>query len=355
MYHLTKALQLVGALLLCLQSVPKALAEECVELKDHAWKIATCCKQELFLDSGMLSSCFKTTDAEFPDNNLESVVCAFDCIYRDMGFLEQEYDINAEKLNACQAAHDDAYKETFANAVDHCLAIKEVMAQEAETVSTACSSFAVKFHACIATHVMKNCPAERWDGGRLCDRVKNGAPICDEKMYPATMFATLFVLTTITAYTTSTECISKRQQTELKFCCEMEELIPRHIRTKCQEKAAADHNPGFRMYHVCQSQCLYEEMDAIDGYEVHLERLYPVTEHFPVDYRQAVRLAIDECNKLIQGAMKDKKVKREGADCPMLGSQVEMCLKAATYKNCPNSRWTASVACSKVRQGVPFC
>uniref|UniRef100_A0A182Y370 Uncharacterized protein n=1 Tax=Anopheles stephensi TaxID=30069 RepID=A0A182Y370_ANOST len=162
------------------------------------------------------------------------------------------------------------------------------------------------------------------------------------------MFATLFVLTTITAYTTSTECISKRQQTELKFCCEMEELIPRHIRTKCQEKAAADHNPGFRMYHVCQSQCLYEEMDAIDGYEVHLERLYPVTEHFPVDYRQAVRLAIDECNKLIQGAMKDKKVKREGADCPMLGSQVEMCLKAATYKNCPNSRWTASVACSKL-------
>uniref|UniRef100_A0A4Y0BKM3 Uncharacterized protein n=1 Tax=Anopheles funestus TaxID=62324 RepID=A0A4Y0BKM3_ANOFN len=63
----------------------------------------------------------------------------------------------------------------------------------------------------------------------------------------------------IIPFKVSSECITKYQfchamlqQTELQHCCRIEELIPRHVRTICQERAAADHNPGSNAYDMCQ-------------------------------------------------------------------------------------------------------
>ncbi|XP_053663781.1 uncharacterized protein LOC128712942 [Anopheles marshallii] len=147
------------------------------------------------------------------------------------------------------------------------------------------------------------------------------------------------------------------QQVEIPNCCQMEPLAPEHLLTKCEELVAADSNPGTDMYDVCLKQCIFEELGAIDGYEMHLEMLYPVMESFPVDYRQAVRLAIDECNGRLQHIQKHKPKRCQQCEeqCPMLGQQVERCLEAATYNNCPISRWRASTACNKVRRKVPFC
>ncbi|XP_050072851.1 uncharacterized protein LOC126560943 [Anopheles maculipalpis] len=104
--------------------------------------------------------------------------CAFDCVYRAMGFLEGQYEIIGEKINARQAVYDETYQKVFANAVDYCVATKDKMVQDAEMLQTACSSFAVKFHACIILKVMQNCPADRWDASPLCEQIQKGAPLC---------------------------------------------------------------------------------------------------------------------------------------------------------------------------------
>uniref|UniRef100_A0A182TA23 Uncharacterized protein n=1 Tax=Anopheles maculatus TaxID=74869 RepID=A0A182TA23_9DIPT len=141
MYHHQRALLLAGFLLLCFHGDWKTMAEDCVELK---------------------------------------VQCAFDCAYREMGFLEAEYDIDVEKIHARNAVYDEAYQQAIANAVDHCMATKDKLIWEGEMLQTACSTFAVKFHSCIVLYVMQNCPADRWDGSPLCEKVKAGVPICKE-------------------------------------------------------------------------------------------------------------------------------------------------------------------------------
>ncbi|EAA44156.3 AGAP006079-PA [Anopheles gambiae str. PEST] len=153
------------------------------------------------------------------------------------------------------------------------------------------------------------------------------------------------------------ECISQTQKFEVPHCCQMEELIPRPSRTKCQEKAAIDHNPGFQAYFVvnCLAQCQLEELEVIDGEELHLEKLYPLTAKFPADYRHAVRQAIDECDAWLQGKKKERRRPDGKAHCPLIGMEVENCLHRTTFSNCPNSRWKASITCNKVRQGLPFC
>uniref|UniRef100_A0A9I3A6K8 Uncharacterized protein n=1 Tax=Anopheles christyi TaxID=43041 RepID=A0A9I3A6K8_9DIPT len=133
----------------------------------------------------------------------------------------------------------------------------------------------------------------------------------------------------------------------------MFQLIPRPVRTKCQERAAMHHNPGTNPYGVCLAQCEYEELEAIDGDEVDLTKLYPLTEKFPFDYRYAVRRAIDECNALLQS--RKHRMAGDGKQCSMVGVEVDNCLHRITFNNCPNSRWKASITCNKVRQGLKIC
>uniref|UniRef100_A0A182WHR4 Uncharacterized protein n=1 Tax=Anopheles minimus TaxID=112268 RepID=A0A182WHR4_9DIPT len=140
MYHHQQAFRLlVGFLLLSFPSSWKTLADDCIDLRVH---------------------------------------CAFDCAYREMGFLQGEDQIDVENINTFQAAYDAAYQETIANAVNHCVGNKDNMRQEAELVNTTCSSFAVKFHACVIMQETINCPPERWNDSTICEKVKGGTPIC---------------------------------------------------------------------------------------------------------------------------------------------------------------------------------
>uniref|UniRef100_A0A182MQG4 Uncharacterized protein n=1 Tax=Anopheles culicifacies TaxID=139723 RepID=A0A182MQG4_9DIPT len=246
--------------------------------------------------------------------------CAFDCSYREMGFLQGEDEINVENINSYQAAYDAAYQETIANAVNHCMTTKDSIRQEAELVKTTCSAFAVKFHACIVLEVVVNCPAERWTESPICEKPSSncitkrqlvrlfcqcvlkciyeklgaidGMEVHLEKLYPLAETFPIDYRNTVhmaidECSKVTSDCISKSQQKELQYCCEMEELIPRDVRTKCQERAAVHHNPGFPMYDMCQKQCIFEELGTINGNELQLEALYPLAERFPVDYREA--------------------------------------------------------------------
>ncbi|XP_049288974.1 uncharacterized protein LOC125766920 [Anopheles funestus] len=335
MYHHHRVALLIGFLLLGFPSDWKIQADDCIDLKVYASTVAGCCHHEAFMDTETFDSCFKTTEDQHTEQNVQSVVCAFDCSYRQMGILHGEDEIDLETINTRQAAYDGAYQETIANAANYCIAVKDKIRQRAERVSTTCSSFAVKFHACLVMEVVLHCPAERWNDSPICAKVKSGTPICKSSQK------------------SSSNCITKRQQFEIPSCCQMEPLASMDLLTKCEEVTAADTNPGTDMYDVCLQKCIYEELGAIDGFEAHLEKLYPLVEGFPVDYRNTVHMAIDECSKLVRKLK--KRIERIDTKCEFLGIFVDRCLRMFIYDKCPTARWSASMVCTKVRQGVPEC
>ncbi|XP_052895743.1 uncharacterized protein LOC128302933 [Anopheles moucheti] len=149
------------------------------EICKEASKVATCCKHEAFMDAVTFANCFKTIDAQNPEKDVQSVVCAFDCAYREMGLLHGEDDIDVENVSKFHTQYDEAYQQTIAKAVDHCIANKDNIRREAELAPTTCSAFAVKFHACVALQVVLNCPVGRWTDTPICEQVKSGTPICE--------------------------------------------------------------------------------------------------------------------------------------------------------------------------------
>uniref|UniRef100_A0A904A4Q9 Uncharacterized protein n=1 Tax=Anopheles quadriannulatus TaxID=34691 RepID=A0A904A4Q9_ANOQN len=151
---------------------------------------------------------------------------------------------------------------------------------------------------------------------------------------------------------TTPNCISKQQQSELPYCCQTEPLIPEHVATKCKEREA-NHNPGTELFEVCYQQCIYEELEAVDGLEIRVDRLYVLAERFPADYRHAVHLAVDECNKRLRKTR--HMFEQMNAQCSLFGYAVDRCVRLLIYENCPTARWSAGVACTKSRQGAPFC
>uniref|UniRef100_A0A9I3A6L9 Uncharacterized protein n=1 Tax=Anopheles christyi TaxID=43041 RepID=A0A9I3A6L9_9DIPT len=145
-------------------------------------------------------------------------------------------------------------------------------------------------------------------------------------------------------FQSTTNCISKQQ---------MEPLVPEQVLRKCQEREAANHNPGTEQFEVCYQQCAFEELGAIEGFEVRVEKLYPLAEGFAADYRHAVHLAIDECSRRLRN-IRDT-FEQMKTQCSLLGFTVDRCVRLIIYENCPTGRWKASIACTKIRQGVPFC
>uniref|UniRef100_A0A4Y0BML6 Uncharacterized protein n=1 Tax=Anopheles funestus TaxID=62324 RepID=A0A4Y0BML6_ANOFN len=178
MYHHHRVVLLIGFLLLGFPSDWKIQADDCIDLKVYASTVAGCCHHEAFMDVETFDSCFKPTEDQPTEKNVQSVVCAFDCSYRQMGILHGEDEIDLETINTRQAGYDGAYQETIANAANYCIAGKDIIRQQAERDSTTCSSFAVKFHACLVMEVVLHCPAERWNGSPICEKVKSGTPIC---------------------------------------------------------------------------------------------------------------------------------------------------------------------------------
>ncbi|KFB50990.1 AGAP006079-PB-like protein [Anopheles sinensis] len=126
----------------------------------------------------------------------------------------------------------------------------------------------------------------------------------------------------------------------------IEELIPRHVRTRCQEAVAANENPGSSMY---------IRVGAIDGDTIVPAKLYSLTDKFPTDYQHAVKLAIDECYEQLSRSFPPGRSFQTTSGCGALGATLDDCLWLRTYEKCPNSRWTASPVCNKVRQRVPYC
>uniref|UniRef100_A0A182QGK1 Uncharacterized protein n=1 Tax=Anopheles farauti TaxID=69004 RepID=A0A182QGK1_9DIPT len=106
--------------------------------------------------------------------------CTMDCAYREMGILTGDDEIDADRINANQAAFDETYQKTMANAVSKCMAMKEDIRRGAEHSESVCNAFALNFHTCVIHEVMINCPVERWDTSPICTKFKNGVPFCEK-------------------------------------------------------------------------------------------------------------------------------------------------------------------------------
>ncbi|XP_040154480.1 uncharacterized protein LOC120895315 [Anopheles arabiensis] len=121
----------------------------------------------------------------------------------------------------------------------------------------------------------------------------------------------------------------------------------------CRTAARRNHSSRNTCRRNCYQQCIYEELEAVDGLKIRVEKLYAMAEGFPADYRHAVHLAIDECAKRLRKTR--HMFEQMNAQCSLFGFAVDRCVRLLIYDNCPTARWSAGVACTKSRQGVPFC
>uniref|UniRef100_A0A182NMD8 Uncharacterized protein n=1 Tax=Anopheles dirus TaxID=7168 RepID=A0A182NMD8_9DIPT len=288
----------------------RTAAEDCIDMRKNALKIALCCNIEVFLAEKPFEKCSDTFEARMSVRSADFLVCTVDCTFREMGILAGDDEIDAGKINSIQAAYDETYQKTVANAVSTCMAIKDQIRRDADRLESVCNAFATLFHSCVLKELIMNCPAERWDSS---------------------------------------------QANETPYCCKVENFIPRNVAMKCQERAAAVGSPKSEVYNVCLEQCVYEELGAIAGRELHLDKLYPLTEQYPEDYARTVRMAIDECSKRLASEEAKKKIESYTQRCEILGSIVHMCLSMFIYNNCPDAYWTMSIACDKKMEAAYCC
>ncbi|XP_050092053.1 uncharacterized protein LOC126575409 [Anopheles aquasalis] len=150
------------------------------------------------------------------------------------------------------------------------------------------------------------------------------------------------------------DCIPRRDVHELRDCCRLEDPVPRSLEPVCQEKAAAKENPGSMEYGMCLSQCIYEELGVIQGFELNEAKLYALADQYAeADYRAAVKRAAENCVVYVKQNMEH--IKNRAGTCIALGKAIEGCMFLGTFDNCPTIRWTSSILCNKYRAGVRMC
>uniref|UniRef100_A0A182S9V9 Uncharacterized protein n=1 Tax=Anopheles maculatus TaxID=74869 RepID=A0A182S9V9_9DIPT len=151
-------------------------AAECIDMDVYANEVVKCCRHEFFFTPEVSEKCINDLSREMPTSSNDFTV---DCVHRAMGYVTDSNKIDVAKYVGFMEKFDTGYQMAATSAINHCATIQEDIRRDVETVNTKCSAFALLYYVCVAQLTTKNCPADRWFKGEVCDKVKMGIPPCN--------------------------------------------------------------------------------------------------------------------------------------------------------------------------------
>uniref|UniRef100_A0A182NMD7 Uncharacterized protein n=1 Tax=Anopheles dirus TaxID=7168 RepID=A0A182NMD7_9DIPT len=95
-----------------------------------------------------------------------------------MGVLKANDVIEPEQYYPYLAKFDPAYREVVKNAIGSCASIQDDIRRDVQNMGAACSAFGILFYVCVRQVTFSNCPADRWQSSHICDKIKQGVPMC---------------------------------------------------------------------------------------------------------------------------------------------------------------------------------